>query len=353
MSVTRSARFVWIVLTLILGSSQNADAAVLFDDADILVVTETDSVFPFGYSLFGFTVTGQTVGSTAIPHPSGSHPVTEMPRDLVMDSNGNVLIFNGSFSPFLSTFNPSTSAWNHQGEPGWDTVNNLTYGGIAATANQVFVTDMHTAADEGLAQGILLFNPADSSTLRFATDIDPIDLSLGLDGLLYALSPGTSPGGTLIHVYDPQSLSLVRSFDLHDPLGHTDHRAIAANQLGEMLVADLDGDLQRLSQDGSLLDSFNAPEFIFGDIDISPDGTILLGDRFGKFAIIDQGFSSLTSFNVPNASGMVFVSFASAGDDQNHSGVDPIPEPSSIFLFGPGLLGLVGWCRRKQNGSSD
>src|SRR5262249_14501758 len=69
------------------------------------------------------------------------------PRDLVVDRNGNIQIYNGTFSPVLTALNPATGAvLSNTPFAGWSTVANITYGGITAFGDFVFVTDMATAA---------------------------------------------------------------------------------------------------------------------------------------------------------------------------------------------------------------
>jgi len=85
-----------------------------------------------------YTPGGTLVQAVEIP-PAGAW---EDARDLVADAAGNILVYNGTFDPYLSTY--AAGAWNHQTYSGWSTVNNVSYGGIGLFGNYAFVTDMWT-----------------------------------------------------------------------------------------------------------------------------------------------------------------------------------------------------------------
>src|SRR5262249_26527881 len=92
-----------------------------------------------------FTAGGTLVRTVHIPAPPGTSSDTA--RDLVQDGSGKVYVYNGTFTPALATYNPSTSSWSQQGYSGWSTVNNVSYGGIGLFQNYVFASDMTTAGD--------------------------------------------------------------------------------------------------------------------------------------------------------------------------------------------------------------
>src|SRR4051812_1524157 len=134
-------------------------------------------------------------------------------RDLSVSADGSVNVYTGTFNPVnLRTYNASTLAWSDRTLAGWSTVANVSYGGNASYNGYVFVTDMNTGptATEG-AQGIIRFDTAGNTATRFATDISPWDLNIGLDGLLYAFSDSSH-----IRVYDPNSLALVRTVTIQN-----------------------------------------------------------------------------------------------------------------------------------------
>src|SRR5687768_14867882 len=69
-----------------------------------------------------YTPSGTLVQSQDIP----AGGVAEDARDLVADSTGSILLYNGTFDPYLSTLSTS-GTWSHQTYSGWSTVNTVSY----------------------------------------------------------------------------------------------------------------------------------------------------------------------------------------------------------------------------------
>ena len=245
--------------------------------------------------LYEYTPNGTLVQSYPIPYP-GTDPSTESARDIVATPSGDVFVFNGTFRPFLSTLNTSTDTWQHQTHEGWSIVNNGSYGGIATFDHFVYVTDMLTDGN-----GVVRFDLENGTSQRFAENIEPIDLTIGLDGLLYALYPGGSPGGRFIDVFDPSTMDFLHTISLAAIFGHTEHRSIAVNANGDIFIADLDGEIQKIDAAGNvlivrLLDHCSSCNLF--DINVSKDGLVVIGDRFGGVTLTDEDFSSITFFQV-------------------------------------------------------
>src|SRR5262249_2275021 len=186
----------------------------------------SDEVFGGTGRVREFTPSGQLVQTFNFPLAPGDG----QPRSITVDSNGNIQIYNGTFTPYLTTLNPVTGAVvSNVTLPGWSTVNNITYGGLGAFGHYVFATDMFTFGG-GEPNGMIRFNVNDGTALRFASGPpngpgDYIQLAVGKDGLLYGEFPGTSPGGNGVNVFDPTTLTLLRSLYLHQDL-----RSIAVDQ---------------------------------------------------------------------------------------------------------------------------
>ena len=53
-------------------------------------------------------------------------------RDLVIDRDGRVQIYNGPFDSTLKAYRPRRQHVSSRSFADWSTVNNLTYGGVAA-----------------------------------------------------------------------------------------------------------------------------------------------------------------------------------------------------------------------------
>jgi hypothetical protein len=94
-------------------------------------------------TLSEYTSSGTFVQSFTFPDfEGGFHDL----RDIVVDPNGDVQAYNGTFTPRLSTLDPATATFTDQSFAGFSTVNNISFGGIGAVDSLVFVTDMSTAS---------------------------------------------------------------------------------------------------------------------------------------------------------------------------------------------------------------
>ena len=74
----------------------------------------------------------------SVPSPSDA-------RDVVVGTAGQAYVYNGTFTPSLSTLDPVAGTWASTTLSGWSTVNNVSYGGVAAFGPYVFASDMNTA----------------------------------------------------------------------------------------------------------------------------------------------------------------------------------------------------------------
>ncbi|HEX3152509.1 MAG TPA: hypothetical protein VHR66_30830, partial [Gemmataceae bacterium] len=209
-----------------------------------------------------FTPDGTLVGQIT--------PLLNDPRDVVVSPNGDIQVFDGTFSPQLETYHPATGTWSSRTTTGWSTVNNLSYGGIAAYGDYVFVTDMQTAYETPPFNGIIRFNMVDGSVDRFATGHDFIAMALGLDGYLYAMGGQTGMGNN-IYKYDVNTMAFLGTF-LAPVL---DGRGVAVGANGDYYVSDWGNTVNRYDSAGNLIRSQNAGN---GAVDVSTDGQIISGN---------------------------------------------------------------------------
>ena len=280
--------------------------------------------------VYEFTPTGKLVQTIPVPNIDGDA------RDIIMHPNGDLLVFNGTFNPRMSTYDQVTDSWTSQAFQGLSTVNNVSYGGIATDGRYVYMSDNSTAG-VGSPAGVVRFDRQGGPTIRSVAPIQAIDLTLGLDGLLYTLNGTGSPAGTSVSVYDPVTLKNIRGMSLR----HVSSRntGIAVDYDGSVFVATWGGELKHIAPNGSVLNSIELPTANSQlpannnfDVDIHPDGSILVGHRFGSVVRTDRSLSEATAFLVPTRSN-VFVSFA-------------VPEPSSFSLLSSAAVFLALMWRR-------
>jgi hypothetical protein len=322
-------------------------SAAPLDPNDILVSIGNSVAGSFVQynSVLEYTPNGSFVQSIPFNYDGGSYPATEYLRDIVVDQNGLIDAYNGTFAPFLTRYSPSSTSFTHTTLDGWSTANNVTYGGIATFQNFIYATDMATAGT-GASNGIVRFDTATNTAARYTPGTDFIDLNVGLDGQLYGLYPGGSPGGTNVNVYDPVTMQLIRTIVLPSSITFSDPlRSLAVNEAGELFVSGLNGTVYRFNSLGVLETSKSTGFANLTDIDIDSIGRLILGQEDGRVIIGDSSLTSFTSFLAINDSRAtawtVFVSFATP---------TPIPEPSAVALFATAaaVIALLQFAKRAR-----
>ena len=294
-----------------------------------------------------YTPLGVEVQSIHVPYPEDASR-TEFLRDIIVDREGNIEGFNGTFRPFLSTVAPDSGIRGQPQCSGWSTVNNPTYGGIATWQNYVYVSDMRTLnTPEAGASGVVRFDRRDSSCQRSADSAELVDVAVGLDGLLYGLTRTQ-----LVKVYDPQTLALIRDV----PLRTADHRAIAVNRVGDIFSATGNGIIYRLDGNDarSTLDSLSVAGTL-GDIDLSSTGGIVLASVEGMVIVTDEALAEASAFEGGNfvawvppfsrsevqfsvpARGGASVYVTAEQEARGYARIDPLP-----FSSTPAALAILG-----------
>jgi hypothetical protein len=297
-----------------------ADAAsALPFTGDILVQSQTAGVLEYEIAeyqngaLLQAIVPVQAPGSTDQWHP----------RDLVYD--GMLRVYDGTFDPYLASYAPATGAWSYITNPTWSTLNNVSYGGIASLGAKVFVTDMATANRPG--SGVVVFDRASGTSQSFAAGVQAIDLTLGLDGKLWVLDHQLTA-----RAYDPSTYAFLGSvvFAVSGTIG-SDVRSLAVDASGHFYVASWDGFVAHLNPGGGLVKTLTIGGSLM-DIDIAPDGRLVIGTRLDGAWLSDTSLSSAQQFT--SGRWNYFVTF--------------IPEPTTGALVALGLV-LLGSRRRRTN----
>jgi hypothetical protein len=253
-----------------------------------------------------YTPGGTLVRSLTIP-PGGSQ---EEARDLVADAAGNIHVYNGTFDPYLSTLSPANT-WSHRTHSGWSTVNSTTYGGLGLWNNYAFATDMTTygeTADQ--AKGIVRFDLAGGTSTRFADTQEFIDLTVGQDGLVYALNSFRQ-----VYVYDPQTMALQRSLTLPTTVNGSSqsYRCIAVNAAGEIFAGTTGKTVHRFNANGvpqsslTLIGAGHPPSLGWlSDIDVSGN-QLVLGSTTGHVVQMTTAFTNVSYISA--GTGQAFVAF--------------------------------------------
>ncbi len=210
---------------------------------NLLATTEVPGAS--NYNLRQYTQTGALVNSQPIPQAPGSTEYEDA-RGLSVGPSGAVNIYDGTFTPSLATLSGSPATWSFQTFTGWSTVNNISYGEVAAYKNFVFASDMATYGDsQQPLNGIVRFDSTGGSPVRFGAGTDYIQVALGRDGLLYGLSSGGA-----VHVFDPDTLSAVRTFSLTGG-PDSDIRSIAIDPSGTIFAASWGGYVAQYNTNGN------------------------------------------------------------------------------------------------------
>lgn len=270
-----SRRFVtlFIVFSLVILAFPLSVTAQPFNQDSYLVSADNN--------LFEFSPTGAQIQVIPIPRPNG-----ERSRDIVVTTSGEVAVYNGTFSPVLSIYNPETDTWRDMTAPEWNTVNNGTYGGIAAYGGSVYVTDMLSDLN-----GIIQFN-MDGSYIRHLVGNEYIDLTLGLDGLMYALRDMYGR----LDIIDPSTMQVIRNLSLDFGAGI---RGVMADAQGTIYAAAWSGDLIKYDSNGIEIDRRWSGVNNLEDIDINATGAIIFSDWNQTFHVADANLNVLFQYTVP------------------------------------------------------
>jgi hypothetical protein len=261
---------------------------------------------------------------------------SEYARGIAADGAGNVDIYNGTFAPSMTTLNPVTSSMASRTMAGWNTTNVLEQGQVAVIGHYVYASDTLVSGDSGGQAGVVRFDLNDTSAPGVRFDGNEITaLGKGLNGLLYAVWPNTSPGENKVDVLDPANLSLRKTLTL--PVGV---KGVVADAAGN-LYATSGPTIYKFDADGNTLATFNTGVAGLGEMDISTSGDLVTADSGGTIVLTNTAFSSLSHFslNYPNA--QMYSSYAAFA---------AVPEPSSAcgaaMMITLLSLGTVGRRRR-------
>ncbi len=327
-----------IAIGLIATTSFSARGAS-FTPGDILVSSTTDLQTSI---LREYTPTGTLVQTFSVPIAPGGDAYA---RGIATDAAGNVQIYNGTFSPYLTTLNPAGSgSFSNHTFSGWSTVNDIYFGGVVVNGNYAYATDMATADPGGSPNGIVRFDLTNFSATRFASGPangsgDYTMVGLGLNGKLYAPWPGGSPVGDNIDVINPvtmtkTTITLPFLFQVSGVTADSAGNIYAVGALG-------DGHIYKLDSNGNVLAEISTGFTGLTGLEISNSGQLLTASNGGEVILTNTSFSQLTSFSVGSQI-TTFDAFVTPPT------VPSVPEPASLTLVAIGL-GVVAFGIRSKS----
>ncbi|MCP4221532.1 MAG: hypothetical protein GY765_43310, partial [bacterium] len=184
---------------------------------------------------------------------------------------------------------------------GWNTQDGGSYGGITFYNGEVYVTDMKVGGDK--TKGILRFDPLLGTWKRELSGKNYIDLTMGLDGLMYGLKKRRSR----VDVINPVDMTVVRTLSLGDQL---DLSAVVADAQGNIFAASRNGMLYSFDSNGVALVAADSGYYYLTDLDLNADGVLLVGIAYDGFVLItDTTLTYLDEIMLPNM-GTTFATFS-------------------------------------------
>ena len=303
--------------------------------------------------LFEVTRAGEYVETIPImvdtdTNPTDLHDAKEDARDVVVDDQGRVFVFNGTSTGTgpadvvrLSVFDSVNGTWDHYAGPtGWSAwesnMSSPAFGALALFGDFVFSSDTVRSGDE---KGIIRFDMSDNfSSQRFADTESYIDLSLGLDGKLYGLRLDFKT----VDVFDPATpgLDVVGGPITLDTLeGTTRIVSIVADGSGNIFGVETFGDIHEFDPATGLsqqqLDV--TPSFEVTDIDIEEDGTLIGASQAQRLLFADTSLVSFSIIDLPDPSPN---NIDMPGLDSVHLAVIP---PGPVFYDGFESGDVASW----------
>ncbi|MEZ6059032.1 MAG: hypothetical protein R3C19_01585 [Planctomycetaceae bacterium] len=242
------------------------------------------------------------------------NPLGTQLRDVVVNDQGDIEVINGS--SVLTNIDVVTKATTNHTDPGWGTGGNIFSGGVAKFGQYLYVSDT------GTSRGVIRFDTANGYAVdRADTAFDIFDVTIGLDGNLYALESGG--GGDQVAVINPLTMQVLNTVTLQ----FTTHYGIAVNAAGEIFATGWEQALYKYNSQGQLID-FLVTGYPLKDIDIDATGRIVAAGSstaipYGYVVTTNEDFQAVEAFSV--TTGLeVFVGFA----DPDASVAIPVVTPS-------------------------
>jgi len=293
----------------------------------------------FSFAMLTEVTPTQTADSEPVQYlglPAAIDPdVDRSVRGVAQADDGNLYIYRGGNVAAIQQLNPITGAVKDIAIAGFGTYSGYTYGDIAAYKNQIFATDMDsTGFPKDAPNGLVRYNTNDGTVTRFAAGHDYTNLTVGLNGMLYAKALGSS----VLDVYDAQTSNLLGSVTLATS---AQLNSFVVDSKGRIYASSYDsagGKSQILSfdRDGQLLGAaFTLP--LITDMAINDQGQIAIAAARNGAWLTDTSLLALQPFAtlLPDSMSLTFV-----------RDISSVPEGGTQGLMGVGLVGV--WIARRS-----
>lgn len=260
-------------------------------------------------SLYEYTRDGRLVRIFAVEAPPGGRSAYFAMKDVTVDRWGRVHVLQGDYQlAHISSFDPSTGIWEHHATP------ELLYAFSNDQNGEISTEGDYLYA--GLQRYDLRDWTSTSRTLPPSRSLS--DVRMGLNGKLYGWNSG-SPR-YLVYEFNPSTFVIEREFELKDENRFLiDMTGLAVDAAGDIFAADINGRTYHYSPAGSLLGFQKLHSSYPTDLDLSADGWLTSGNRFGNAGSMSVAFSPRVVFNVSDS--LTFTAFTT----YRGSGSSPLP----------------------------
>lgn len=306
-------------------------AGVVLNPSDLIV---SWAGYPASY-VQEYTPTGSLVASWEITSTFSS----EYARDIGVNSAGNIVIYNGTFSPSLTILNPSTGDKTNYSFGGWNTAGSVIFGALAVAGNYAYATDDEVNGDGPNQDGVVRFNTTNGSAQRFLAGTGTTSIGMGLNNKLYVISPDSSPGQNVLTIMDSSSMNVEKTVGL--PISLSGVTADAAGNI----YGTSGTTIYKLDENGNILGSLNT-NYALDNIKISPTDQLIMDNNGGQIVESNTTLSTYSEFSLNEPNAQLYASYADFATPLS----SPVPEPASALIFGTVMTGLIFYRPRLCSG---
>ena len=291
-----------------------------------------------------FDQSGLLVDTLDVPYPGVLDTIEPFAGDLIFHDNQFITVYNGRVDTSLSTYDILNDSWTHYTTPNWSGVDG-SFGGIDILDQYIYLADTSVffggpqGTKSDATKGIVRFDLQTSTFDAMTTPNGILDVSVGDDGLLYALESTRLDQKLLI--IDPVTMNIIKEVVVPNSPDLLQDRlhGVSVDVNGRIFLAGPDK-IYEIDMDGNIVSEIpfdRVRNNISGapfDIDIYNGNMLAVGDAFDTVTLYNLALDQQDRFDGGFQFGSVYV------EHVQYSQNTVIPEPGSLFLFSAGLLGL-------------